>query len=631
VHERLGVRTLEDNVPTEEGRRSLNMASALDFRWGLLKQLSIIRARNRCLAMDQDETDSEGERQIIELLAKRGELTEALYGLPYDLILYIERATVHSDLGYPDLAAGDAYRALLLTDEVCDESFDYHEKAVEALRPYSADSSLAGLQRLEILHIPRKLTPAARNGEDQVDRDLISIIELAERASIRCYQILAISLLLCGCLKSAYEFSIRGLAIAPSDEELLLAQEYIQKLGRRRLKVDSEELDISNYPDEGLVRREVYPWNNHEPDRFSQETLDFLNAELGAVAPKCVVRVTELPTLLESESNTDDYGIIPTNKQLGLFAKEDITPGELVLDEYSILSGNNRLKASLCDACSSVLPELGAEHQAIPCPECDDTMFCSERCYEQAMTNYHPAVCEKDLDTVSKDPLPNETSEALYLLLLARALAMSITRNIHPLNLKEVKYIWGDFLPSSTNAVPLSPYAGPPPIWTLPFSFATNVSGPLHILGKMDIDIFASLATHDLWIFNTLYAKFRGTASARISALQRTGGPEVAAVHPLWCLANHDCDPNVKWEWGGRMHFYARKKRIRDSEAPGIRAGEEVLSHYCDIDLPVHKRREWARGSLGGWCMCGRCRSEAATAEEGMVNGLDRDGEQLRN
>jgi hypothetical protein len=461
---------------------------------------------------------------------------------------------------------------------------------------------------------------------------MMPIIQLAKRASIRCYQILAISLLLCGCLKSAYEFAIRGLAIAPGDEELLLAQEYIQKLGRRRLKADSGELDIGDFPDEGLVRREVYPWNHHEPNRFSQETLDFLNAELASVAPNCVVRVTELPTLLESASDTDGYGVIPTNKQLGLFAKEDIAPGELVLDEYSILSGNNHLKESLCDACSSMLPRLGAENQAIPCPECDDTMFCSENCSEQAMANYHPAVCNKDLDTVSKDPLPKETPEALYLLLLGRALAMSVTRNVYPLDLKEVKYIWGDFLPSSTNAVPLSPYAGPPPIWTLPFSFATNVSGPLHLLEKMDIDIFAMLPSYDLWIFNTLYAKFRGTASARVSSLQRSGGPEVAAVHPLWCLANHDCDPNVQWEWGARMRFYAREKRVQDGVAPGIQAGEEVRSHYCDIDLPVRERREWARGSLGGWCMCGRCRREAA-AEEGQGEGQDesQDNDRLRN
>jgi len=441
-----------------------------------------------------------------------------------------------------------------------------------------------------------------------VDEGHVAVHDLAKKATIRCYQILSISLLLCGCLKSAYEFCMRGLTAAPGDEELLQAQDYIRKLAIRRLKKDT--VDINDLPDQGLVRREVYPWNDHEPNRFSQETIDFLNAELADVAPKCEVRVTELPTLLEGESSTDGYDTIPTNKQLGLFALEDIKPGELVLDEVSVLTANNRLKESLCDCCSSELPSLSAEHQAVPCDECSDALFCNEECYTRAQETYHPAVCDKDIDTISKDPDAKDTPNALYLLLLARALAMSVTQDIHALDLKEVKYIWGDFLPSQSNDVPLSPNAGPPPVWTLPFSFAANISGPLHVLERMDIDIFETVANHDLWIFNTMYSKFRGTASARVST--QDGRPEVAAVHPLWCLGNHDCDPNVQWEWGGRMKFFAREKRVVGGVPGGIASGEEILSHYCDIDLPVKERREWAVGSLGGWCMCTRCRMEAA-------------------
>jgi hypothetical protein len=553
------------------------------------------------------DTDNSSDDVTQELLERRRRLTVALFELPYNLVLYLERAVVYSDLGYPDLAAGDAYRALLLTDEVRDESFEYHERALDSLRPYTLDDPTSQ-RKLELLRITKEVPSDERDldlaGEDKV------IGQLAKRASIRCYQILAISLLLCGCLKSAYDFTCRGLATSPGDEELHQAQEYIQKLANRRLKTDAKTLDINDLPDQGLVRREIYPWNHHEPDRFSQQTLDFLNTQLVSVAPKCVVQVTELPTLLDAASITDSYSIIPTNKQLGLFAKEDIAPGELVLDEYSVLTANNRLKDALCDACSSKLPVLGGDRQAVACLNCDDTMFCDEICYQRAMGSYHPSVCDKDMDTISKDPDPKETPNALYLLLLARALAMSATQETHPLNLKEVKYIWGDFLPSSSNAVPLSPNAGPPPIWTLPFSFASNISGPLHILERMDIDIFASLRSYDLWIFNTLYSKFRGTASARVN--HRDGRPEVAAVHPLWCLANHDCDPNVQWEWGGRIKFWAREKRVMPGLEPGIKKGDEILNHYCDIDLPVEERREWAKGSLGGWCMCGRCRREAA-------------------
>jgi hypothetical protein len=557
--------------------------------------------------------DSDSDDETIHLLEKRRILTEGLFRLPYDLIAYLERAAIHSELGYPDLAAGDSYRALLLCDECVNEGFEYHEEALRTLRLRAADGLPPLLRRPGTAHADLAGGVEALTIEGDQDQ---RTLQIAQVASLRCYRSLAISLLLCGCLKSAFAFCSRGLAAGPEDEELLQAKEYIEKMAKGRLKVD--EVDISELPDIGLVRREIYPWNDHEPNRFSQETLNFLNGQLAEAAPNCEVRVTELPTLLESASNTDDYGIIPTNKQLGLFAKTDIKPGETVLHEFSLLAANNRLKESLCDACSSELPPLNENTEVVGCPECEDIMFCNEDCLRRAQEAYHPAVCDKDIDTIAKDPDPKEKPFALYLLLLSRSLAMAATQEVHPLELVEVKYIWGDFLPSSANAVPLSPNAPPPPVWTLPFSFQYNISGPLHVLEKMDIDIFASLADYDLWIFNTLYSKFRGTASARVN--KRNGHPEVAAVHPLWCLANHDCNPNVQWEWGGRMKLWCREKRIGGLPG-GIQAGEEILSHYCDIDLKVQDRREWAQGSLGGWCMCERCRTEAAEEKSKALNG----------
>ena len=567
---------------------------------------SLKEADSMCSSTDQSEDGT------VLLLQERQRLTESLYEEPYDLIRYLERATVYSDLSYPDLAAGDSYRALLLCDEVRDDSFEYHEQAVSTLQLYSADDIPAVLRKHgsppaeDLSKSIQGLSLSEEDGESRL------ALLLAERASLRCYQILAISLLLCGCLKSAYEFCGRGLALAPDDEELAQTKEYIENLAKRKIK--NEELDINKLPDQGLARREVYPWNDHEPDRFSAESLDFLNSELKEVAPKCEVKATFLPTLVEVPLEGEKALATETNKQLGLFAKEDISPGETVLDEYTVLTANNRLKESLCDACSTLLPPLGPDSTTVSCPSCTDTMSCNEYCLTHAQETYHPSICDKDLDTIAKDPDPKETPNALYLLLLSRTLAMAATQDIHPLDLKEVKYIWGDFLPTKANDIPLSlpNDAKPPPVWTLPFSFSANISSPLHILEKMDVDIYRSLSRYDLWIFNTLYAKFRGTASARVST--RDGRPEVAAVHPLWCLANHDCDPNVQWEWGGRMRLWCREKRV-DGSVGGVLKGEEILNHYCDVELGVKDRREWARGSLGGDCMCGRCRREAGELE----------------
>ncbi|KAL2213689.1 wd and tetratricopeptide repeat protein [Sarocladium strictum] len=546
-----------------------------------------------------------GDARTEKLLERRLQLNDGLVSLPYDLVLYLERAAVHADLAYPDLAAGDAYRALLLTDEVANEGFEYHEQAIEALQMY------LGQPVSEVLafgDLSDDWTPELTGEPAQT---ALAAQGLAKLASVRAYQMLAMSLLLCGCLQSAATFCERGLSVSPNNKDLLGTKSHIDLVARRKLKRDAYE--ISDLPDYGLVRREVYPWNTYEHDRYSEEALRVLNKDLQSMAPKCAVQVATLPVLLEAASETDGYDIIPTCQQLGVFAQDDIEPGEVVLREYSLMTANNRLKDPVCDACSGELPSLGGAVEPVGCEECPDTVFCSQFCHDQAQKCYHPAVCDKDVDAIAKDPEANEADETLYLLLLSRALALAEHQEAHPLEVREVRFIWGDFVSTSSNEIDLSPKAEPPPTWTLPFSFKYNIETPLHVLEKMDVDVFAS-PQYDLWVLNTLYAKFRGTASARKSMVD--GRPDVAAVHPYWCLANHDCDPNVTWDWGGRMVLKARETRIVDGRPGGIKRGEEILNHYCDINMAVQDRREWARGSLGGWCMCKRCRTEAAATEE---------------
>ena len=66
-------------------------------------------------------------------LDQRASLTSEIHSNPYNLKFYLQRAGCYEELGFADLAAGDAYRALLLTDEILDESGEYHERAIEAL------------------------------------------------------------------------------------------------------------------------------------------------------------------------------------------------------------------------------------------------------------------------------------------------------------------------------------------------------------------------------------------------------------------------------------------------------------------------------------------------------------------
>lgn len=70
----------------------------------------------------------------------RERLTRELVGLqettldqPYSILHRLRLAKAYKELGYPDLAAGDAYKALILVDEVVQEG-EYHDDALEAAR-----------------------------------------------------------------------------------------------------------------------------------------------------------------------------------------------------------------------------------------------------------------------------------------------------------------------------------------------------------------------------------------------------------------------------------------------------------------------------------------------------------------
>jgi hypothetical protein len=53
---------------------------------------------------------------------------------PYHAGARVLLSKSYAALGYPDLAAGEAYMAILLVDEIRDSSGEYHEEAVIAAR-----------------------------------------------------------------------------------------------------------------------------------------------------------------------------------------------------------------------------------------------------------------------------------------------------------------------------------------------------------------------------------------------------------------------------------------------------------------------------------------------------------------
>lgn len=98
------------------------------------------------------------------LLQRLQDLQARIAEQPYSISLRLQVAELYRALAFPDLAAGEAYRALLLVDEVLDESGEYHEQAVEdiqeeiAAKPASFRFCLAQKHSDRFLELSQRLS-----------------------------------------------------------------------------------------------------------------------------------------------------------------------------------------------------------------------------------------------------------------------------------------------------------------------------------------------------------------------------------------------------------------------------------------------------------------------------------------
>ena len=401
----------------------------------------------------------------------------------------------------------------------------------------------------------------------------------------------------------------------------------------------------SGLPLFGWSLREVYPWSEHEPERMSQEALEDINARLAKVAPSLEVKTTLLPALAATGEEVTDATGKEKWAQLGLYAKEDLVPGSKILEERSMLTGIRPHGEALCDACAADMEAIPSDERRY-CEGCN-IPFCSDECLSAATASYHVpnaqddetdkgyppsespfcpgTVAFDDLHTLGRAESSTTPEYDLYFLLLSRTLQLAETQQIHPLDLFEIKYLWGDFLPTRDANVLDS---GRQTKHTLPFSVRHHVELPLqwfeilmHSRRECRPYSAAWLEKYDWWIVQTLFAKFRGVADAQQSTW--TGKPEVAAVHPLWCLANHSCNPNVTWSPSGVRNLTVMKGRAwsttsgyarggAESTWDGIKKGEEIWNHYTDVhEKDYRERRGRLQAVLGGDCRCERCTYEA--------------------
>ncbi|KIV97256.1 hypothetical protein PV10_01027 [Exophiala mesophila] len=554
--------------------------------------------------------------------------TQPTYPIPVALVL--ARAKVYEALDCPELAIADAYVVFTLADAQIGEGETDLIAVDESGMPLSVlgdvddsqdeDDEEADKEQEKIKMSWRKWSHESILLLVRASMALDSLIE----AKTWIERLITVK-------KDMADAEATNLQLLRSLQKDLI-QGVSRKSDGRVMALVEEVLSSNKLADTGRCgwsQRVIYPWNDHEPDRMSKESLEEVNGLLAIAAPKLEVRTSILPSMTTSEPESE-------STQLGLYAKEDLAPGELILEERSALTAIRPHGAALCDACAADLETI-PKHEQRSCTGCGRP-FCSDACHDAAREKYHvpnpdddeteegyPAPATPfcpgstgidDLHTLGRAESSSTPEWDLYFLLLSRTFQMAVTQGRHPLDLMDIKYLWGDF--TSTPSSSSSSSIDPPPK-TLPHSLRLHVELPMQwfevlMHSRSECHPYSEewLDKHDWWIVQTLFAKFRGVADAQQSTW--TGKPEVAGVHPLWCLANHSCCPNVTWKPSGVRNFSVVMERIgygdgsMNGEWTGIKKGDEIWNHYTDVaEDDFRERRDRLRAVLGGDCLCERC------------------------
>ena len=362
------------------------------------------------------------------------------------------------------------------------------------------------------------------------------------------------------------------LSIPQEGIKRLLAEgrQYLKDLAVQYRDAGTEPSEIEHKVKKGMTYAVSYPWISKEDISRSGKTIKKAKVNFETVSSNGYIGVSS-----DGNGPADSHGV---------FAKQDIPEGALILRAKSIYTVVTKPYAGFCWACCA---SLGHTRLTLTCCK---AMFCSTSCKEQALKNYHNVLCGKDFAWLSKAcEDEHDTAKRMIPLIVMKVLASSLQTNAKPLKLPCVAAL----LPGYDKPVERC------------FTLFENVVAPVKILQILGVDIFAE-SRFDSWVLQTLFLRILNN---RCAASQ--DGPQRSAIYPMYCLFNHNCDPTaIHDDRSGAMTIHARRN---------IPKGAEISLTYVKIELPEAVRREQVKAHIGKICECARCACERRLVAAGKL------------
>ncbi|OJD30186.1 uncharacterized protein BKCO1_6500049 [Diplodia corticola] len=483
-------------------------------------------------------------------------LTQNLSTSPYDPDIWCARAGRLLSLGHPELAVGDAYRALLL----CDYSNGHIPDFLSLSSPTGPISSQSPTE------------PASQHFPSQ------------RLLSASSYRTLVQGLYDCHCHPEALETCQVAQAKFPADPffqvktaELSAVME--KKSDHIAMGPESAARQRDKLHD-GAVLTIPYPWMEPLPLQRSQALIDSVNKEFQRCTSSCRLDYSSL-----GEAPIPKWaGRAP--QVLGVFAAHEIDPGECILVDRTATAACSSVSA--CTNCFSNTADPRYD------ASCCSAHFCSEDCYQTALSTYHKVICGKDFTWLQNTVTGiSESAAAMRPVLLCRYLASCVQAGTtlnplaHPLIARLQPQLSGRHLDV--------------------FTLTETVVRPIQILLQLEVDVFAN-PNFDTWIIHTIWTRLANNKQG-FSRGPENGGGWIDSISPLMPFFNHSCDPNVEcWhEDTTTMSFFARRH---------IEEGEELFDSYVSVEeVPLEERQQILWPWFEGPCLCSKCLREYRHAE----------------
>lgn len=409
------------------------------------------------------------------------EMTRGIYNYPQNPVLWRLRAIVLFRLGFADLAAGDAYKAIQLLSK-------------------SNDENLSG--------IPLDIEAASAEAPD------LKMIN---------YTWLVISLIDTGDNNAAQAMLQKARAMYPShpdlkkiEQKVLIELEQNEKSRQDRLATMDPKY-FSAASGFGSVRHLAYPFIPKAFLSRSEALIQITNKEIEieakAVFSGCSLRSSTVQDPTDSASSG-------APSALGIFATRDIREGFPFIIDTPVLAATENYGRScnateICDNCYGKIPTNGPQKRSA---SCCTVVYCSQKCKDLAWKHYHQVLCKQDFNWVWDD---SKTGRSIYDLdgpMWLRILAVCVQSKTHPLE-----------HPLIASLTPLyDERVG------RRWSLSNNIVMPNKILQQLGIDTYVD-SRYDTWVLQTIWARnitnvHWGHSVSGVTSLRRCLGTELAAM-----------------------------------------------------------------------------------------------------